>query len=194
MVGTWHNIFPTRLFSPITVLTTLLIHVVNVLLWHVGFSNNYKKEVKVVPNDWVIKCLATLWVQARWLSKLDLGPMLEEPVNPIDTWLLAAKSLSPFLNTLLIERMCCVREKDDPVNENPLCLWGEELFPNRYLAKRYRVSQRLVMEGMIGDIHIIAGFKLLANICILGFFLTSKNFAAFLYDLFNIMKHWQPSF
>ena len=122
MVRTRHKILLTRFFLPASPLTALLIHVVYILHWDVIFLNNLKKEVEMLSNNWAVECLATLWVQARWLSKLNLGPVLEEPVDPVGRWLPTTKILSLLLDSMLAERVCSIREKDNPVNKHLLCL------------------------------------------------------------------------
>jgi hypothetical protein len=120
----------TRLLSSTSTLTALFIHVVDVLHWDVMFLNNLKKEVEMSSNNWTVKCLATLRVQARWSSKLDLRPTIKEPVDPADTWLSTTKSLGFFSDSPLVEWMSRIREENDPVGKDFLCLRGKELLLN----------------------------------------------------------------
>jgi len=147
MARTRHKVLPTRLFWPAFLLTALLIHVVDILHWNVIFPNNFEKEVKMVSNNWAIKCLATLWVHAGWSSELDLRPTVKEPVDPASTWLPATKSLSLFPDSPLVERMCHIRKKHNPVNEYLLCLRGKKLLLNMCLLASPRNRLQRVWLG-----------------------------------------------
>jgi hypothetical protein len=138
-------------------------------------------------NNWVIKCLAMLWVQARWLSKLDLGPAIKEQVDPADTWLSTTQSLSLFSDSLLVERVSRIREKNDPINKHTLCLRGKKLLLDVCLVTGCSLPQKLVTKCMVRDHYTVMCFKHLTNSHVLGLLLTSKDSATLLYDIFHIM-------
>jgi len=84
--------------------------------------NDFKKEIKVPFNNWAVECLSMLGIQTRRLSKLNIWPSSKKPPDPTLTGFLPTENLSLLLYGAFAERVGSVREINDPVNKNLLCL------------------------------------------------------------------------
>jgi hypothetical protein len=77
----------------------------------------------VTAHDWSVESLGAFRVKTRWSSKPDLWPSFKETRNPGLTGFLPAECLGLLPNSPFGERMKCVREENDPINENPNSFW-----------------------------------------------------------------------
>lgn len=78
-----HKVFLSRSFSPSSPLTTLLIHVPDILPRDVKFLKNLCKKLKVICDRCAIETLRTFWIEARGLPKLKAWVPSKELGDPL---------------------------------------------------------------------------------------------------------------
>ena len=137
-------------------MTAFLVHVVDVTGWYAVLSDDLLELSNVIIDSWLVECLSTFGVKARWFTELKLVTVaVLECIEPASTGLLSAEKLDLEMDLLPRNWMSGFAEKEKPVDESSLLELGEELLMWMGMDGGFVSSSNAVVKGAKLDIGAV---------------------------------------